>query len=136
MDELRQVFLHFCKYKIHLNPLKCIFCVPASRLLGFIVSHKGIMDDPSKFRLSLISLHQKLGTKYRASKARPTFFTALYQSMQQNITNSFSCSAQKSPLCGISKHKNHLMHSNKPWILHHYSRHQTSPNTSLFMYHP
>ena len=123
IDDLQQVFLRCRKYKIHLNPLKCIFFVPASHLLRFIISHKGIMVDPSNFRLSLTSLHQKLGTNYRASKARPTSFTALYQSTQQKLTDSFTCSAQKSPLFGTSKHKNHSMHWNNPWLPHHYSQH-------------
>ena len=48
IDDLQQVFLHCHKYKIHLNPLKCGFCVPAGRLLRFIVSHKGITSDPLK----------------------------------------------------------------------------------------
>lgn len=35
-------------YRIRLNPHKCIFCVTLGRLLGFIVSNKGIMVDPLK----------------------------------------------------------------------------------------
>jgi hypothetical protein len=31
-----------------LNPLKCVFCVTAGRLLGFIVSQSGITVDPLK----------------------------------------------------------------------------------------
>ena len=53
IDDLRQVFLHCCKYKIRLNPLKCVFCVPAGHLLGFIVSHKGIKVDPLKVQAIL-----------------------------------------------------------------------------------
>ena len=53
IDDLRQVFLCFCKYKIHLNPLKCIFCVPTGRLLRFIISHKGIMVDHLKVQAIL-----------------------------------------------------------------------------------
>ena len=53
MENLRKVFLRCRKYKIFLNPLKCVFCVPAGRLLGFIVSHKGITVDPLKFQAIL-----------------------------------------------------------------------------------
>ena len=53
IDNLQQVFLRFHKYKIRLNPLKCIFCVPASRVLRFIISHKGIMVDPLKVQAIL-----------------------------------------------------------------------------------
>ena len=48
IDDLQQVFLRFHKYKIRLNPLKCVFYVPAGHLLRFIVSHKGITVDPLK----------------------------------------------------------------------------------------
>jgi hypothetical protein len=41
-------FERCCQYQIHLNPQKCIFCVTSRRLLGFIVSTKGIMVDPLK----------------------------------------------------------------------------------------
>ena len=41
IDDLRQTFLRCCKYRIRLNPFKCVFCIPMGRLLGFIVSHKG-----------------------------------------------------------------------------------------------
>ena len=34
--------------KIRTNPHKCVFCVESGRLLGFIVSNKGIQVDPLK----------------------------------------------------------------------------------------
>ena len=59
LDELRQDFLRCHKYNVCLNPLKCVFCVPAERLLGFIVSHKGILIGPLKVQaiLNLPSPH-------------------------------------------------------------------------------
>ena len=45
---LRLIFDRCQKYKIRLNPLKCNFCVVASRLLGFIISKDEIMVDPFK----------------------------------------------------------------------------------------
>ncbi|XP_049394689.1 uncharacterized protein LOC125858980 [Solanum stenotomum] len=38
------------KYNLKLNPAKCAFGVPAGKLLGFIVSRKGIELDPSKIK--------------------------------------------------------------------------------------
>ena len=35
-------------YKIRLNPHKCIFYLDLGRMLGFIVSNKGIQVDPLK----------------------------------------------------------------------------------------
>ena len=48
IDDLRRVLLRCRKYKIHLNPFKCVLCVPIDRLQGFIVSHKGMTVDPWK----------------------------------------------------------------------------------------
>jgi hypothetical protein len=36
-----------------LNPMKCIFGVPAGQLLGFIVSHRGIEVNPEKIKAIL-----------------------------------------------------------------------------------
>ena len=47
-DHLRLIFERCRYYKICLNPHKCIFCVESGRLLGFIVSNKGIQVDPLK----------------------------------------------------------------------------------------
>ena len=41
-DHLQLIFERCRYYKIHLNPHKCVFCVESGRLLGFIVSSRGI----------------------------------------------------------------------------------------------
>ena len=41
ISDLRETFDNLRKYKMMLNPLKCVFGVPAGKLLGFIVSHRG-----------------------------------------------------------------------------------------------
>ena len=53
LDDLWQVFLRCRKYQICLNPHKCVFFVPTGRLLGFIISQKGITVDPLKFQAIL-----------------------------------------------------------------------------------
>ena len=45
---LRAIFDRCQKYKISLNPHKCILCVVSKRFLGFIVSKYGIMVEPLK----------------------------------------------------------------------------------------
>ena len=45
-DHLRLIFERCRYYKIRLNPHKCVFCVESGRLLGFIVSNRGIKVDP------------------------------------------------------------------------------------------
>jgi hypothetical protein len=48
LDDLRVIFQRCRQYNICLNPLKCVLCVTAGRLLGFIVSQSGITVDPLK----------------------------------------------------------------------------------------
>ena len=48
LEDLRLVFQQCHQYNLRLNPLKCVFCVSAGRILGFIVSQQGIHVDPLK----------------------------------------------------------------------------------------
>ena len=47
IDDLRLTFDNPRKYDIKLNPEKCVFGVPAGKLLGFIVSGRGIEANPA-----------------------------------------------------------------------------------------
>ena len=46
--DLAETFANLRKYQMKLNPTKCVFGVPAGKLLGFIVSHRGIEANPDK----------------------------------------------------------------------------------------
>lgn len=48
LDHLRKLFSRLRKFKPRLNPAKCTFGVRFDKLLGFIVSQKGIEVDPDK----------------------------------------------------------------------------------------
>jgi hypothetical protein len=48
IEDLQQVFNSLRHYRWKLNPEKCVFGVPAGKLLGFIVSHQGIEANPEK----------------------------------------------------------------------------------------
>jgi hypothetical protein len=45
---LRRLFERLRKYQLKLNPAKCSFGVKTGKLLGFIVSGRGIEVDPDK----------------------------------------------------------------------------------------
>src|ERR1051325_4894527 len=47
---LRKLFERLRKYKLRLNPKKCTFRVWSGKLLGFIVSQRGIEVDPDKVK--------------------------------------------------------------------------------------
>ncbi|PKI57825.1 hypothetical protein CRG98_021771, partial [Punica granatum] len=48
---LKRLFDRLRKYKLRLNPAKCTFGVNSRKLLGFVVSEKGIEVDPDKVKV-------------------------------------------------------------------------------------
>jgi hypothetical protein len=48
IEDLQLVFNSPRRYRWKLDPEKCVFGVPAGKLLGFIVSHRGIEANPEK----------------------------------------------------------------------------------------
>ena len=50
---LRKLFKRLRKYRLRLNPTKCTFGVKSGKILGFIVSRKGIEVDPEKVKAIL-----------------------------------------------------------------------------------
>jgi hypothetical protein len=51
--DLQETFNNLRKYNMMLNPMKCVFEVPAGQLLGFIVSHYGIEVNLEKIKAIL-----------------------------------------------------------------------------------
>ena len=50
LEDLEETFANLRKYRLKLNPDKCTFGVPAGKLLGFLVSSRGIEVNPAKIR--------------------------------------------------------------------------------------
>jgi hypothetical protein len=50
IEDLQQVFNSLRCYRWKLNPEKCVFRVPAGKLLGCIVSHRRIEANPEKMK--------------------------------------------------------------------------------------
>ena len=50
VDDLRVTYDNLQAYVIKLNPEKCVFGIPAGKLLGLIVSGRGIEANPAKIR--------------------------------------------------------------------------------------
>ena len=50
LDHLCKLFERLKKYKLRLNPNKCTFRIRSGKLLGFVVSGKGIEVDPAKVK--------------------------------------------------------------------------------------
>ena len=50
LGDLGETFANLRKFRLKLNPDKCTFGVPAGKLLGFLVSSRGIEANPTKIR--------------------------------------------------------------------------------------
>jgi hypothetical protein len=50
IEDLEETFVILRKVNIKLNPTKCAFGVPSGKLLGFLVSHRGIEANPDKVK--------------------------------------------------------------------------------------
>ncbi|XP_066167832.1 uncharacterized protein [Oryza sativa Japonica Group] len=50
IDDLRETFDNLRRYCLMLNPEKCTFGVPSGKLLGFLVSGRGIETNPEKIK--------------------------------------------------------------------------------------
>jgi hypothetical protein len=48
LDDLKETFDNLCKYKMMLNPKKCVFDVSTGKLLGYMVLSRGIDANPTK----------------------------------------------------------------------------------------
>ena len=48
ITDLEETFNSLRKFRSKLNPTKCVFSVPSEKLLGFIVSNRGIEANPEK----------------------------------------------------------------------------------------
>src|SRR5215216_546685 len=53
ISDLKETFDNLQKYNVIFNPKKCVFGVPAGKLLGFIISQHGIEVNPEKIKAIL-----------------------------------------------------------------------------------
>ena len=51
IGDLEETFASLRKVDLRLNPEKCVFGVPFGKLLGFLVSHRGIKANPEKVKV-------------------------------------------------------------------------------------
>ena len=48
LEDIEETFTNLRRYQMKLNPAKCTFGVPAGRLLGYLISARGIEANPDK----------------------------------------------------------------------------------------
>ena len=62
LEDLRVTFESLNKYRIKLNPKKCVFGVPTGKLLGYMVSARGIKANPEKVQ-ALAKMQEPINIK-------------------------------------------------------------------------
>ena len=53
LDDLQETYDTLRRYNMKLNPNKCAFGVALGKFLGFMVSHRGIEENPKKIKAIL-----------------------------------------------------------------------------------
>ena len=53
LDDLQETFTILRRYQMKLNPSKCTFGMASGKFLGFMVSQKGVEENPEKVRAIL-----------------------------------------------------------------------------------
>ena len=101
IQDLDETFASLRQVDLRLNPEKCVFGVPFGKLLGFLVSHRGIKANPEKVKAikdmsppQTLREMQKLGGRVTAlgrfisklgERARP-FFKLMKKKIQFEST--------------------------------------------------
>ena len=62
LADLEETFCTLRKYKMKLNPMKCVFAVRAGKFLGFMVSKRRIDANPDKVQ-AIMDPHEPKGVK-------------------------------------------------------------------------
>ena len=64
IDDFKETFGNLRVYKMMLNPAKCVFGVPAGKLLGFLVSNRGSEANAKKNQLSRPWLNRRVSMTF------------------------------------------------------------------------
>jgi hypothetical protein len=68
IEDLEETFANLRKVNIKLNPAKCAFGVPLGKLLGFLMSHRGIEANPDKVKAIKKCILRAMSRKCNASR--------------------------------------------------------------------
>jgi hypothetical protein len=66
LDDLKETFDNLCKFKMMLNPKKCVFGMSSGKLLSYMVSSQGIDANPKKVEAIKNCNHLGLEKKSRS----------------------------------------------------------------------
>jgi hypothetical protein len=120
--DLEETFASLREYRWKLNPNKCVFGVPSGKLLGFIISHRGIKANPEK--MSAIT-NMKAPTCIKDVQKLTGCMTALNRfisKLGERGLPFFKLSSIKSSLRGLQRQTKPLLSSRTSYPSHQSSR--------------
>uniref|UniRef100_A0A2N9FJ14 Uncharacterized protein n=1 Tax=Fagus sylvatica TaxID=28930 RepID=A0A2N9FJ14_FAGSY len=114
LTDLRKLFQRLKKYQLRLNPNKCAFGVTSGKLLGFIVSGRGIEIDPAKVQAIRSMPAPKTEKEIRSFLGRNQLYSSLHRTAYGNLRASVQvakkrCEDKDVPSFYTSQSKKH------PW---------------------
>jgi len=89
LANLRKLFERLKKFKLKLNPAKCTFRVRSGKLLGFVVSQKGIEVDPDKVRAILEIPHPCMEKEIRGFLGRLNYIARFISQLTSTCESMF-----------------------------------------------
>ncbi|RDX71788.1 Retrovirus-related Pol polyprotein from transposon 17.6, partial [Mucuna pruriens] len=116
IEDLRKLFSRLRKYRLKLNPAKCTFSVKSRKLLGFLVSERGIEVDPDKGNASSHNRFRSPGLPGTDKFHSPIHFP-INRNMQSHIQTSLEKAKildQTIPGASSSPHPNNFRKTFNP----------------------
>jgi hypothetical protein len=118
IEDLEETFASLREYRWKLNPNKCVFGVPSGKLLGFIISQRGIEANPEK--ISAIT-SMKAPTCIKDVQKLTGCMAALNRFIsklgEQGLPSS-NYSITKRSSCGLQRRTKHLLSSRTSYQSH------------------
>jgi hypothetical protein len=94
---LKKLFERLRKYELKLNPAKCSFGVKSGKLLGFVVSEKGIEVDPDKAKAIQSMPSPKTENEVRGFLGRLNYITRFIAQLTTTCEPIFRLLRKKNP---------------------------------------
>ena len=101
ITNLRKFFERIKEYKLRLNPWKCTFRVTAKKLLGFLVSDRGIEVDLSKIKAILDMPPPKNEKEIRGFLGWLQYISRFITKLASTCKPIFNFWGRMNPICGM-----------------------------------
>ena len=108
---LRKFFEKIWFYKLQLNRKKCTFGVTFGKLLGFMVSQRGIEVDPNKIKAIVEMKPPKTEKEIRGFLGIIQYISRFIAQLTMTCEQSSNCSRMRSQPCGMNNAKKPLRRS-------------------------